>query len=66
MAVQVLECSVCSLRVQEINDGDERGIEDGPDDVEFPMEGVDSYGCYLDNCVLSAAGKGGVEVLTYP
>jgi len=36
-AVDILEFAVRGLRVEEVDDGDEGGVEDGPDDVEFPL-----------------------------
>ena len=33
----------------QIDDGDERSIEDGPDDVEFPVQGLDANGGNLND-----------------
>lgn len=38
-----------TYRVEEVDDGDKGGVEDGPDDVEFPLQGLDAYGCDLDD-----------------
>jgi len=34
--------------IEEIRQGDEGEVEDGPDDVEFPAEGGDAWGCDFD------------------
>jgi len=31
--------------VKEVDDGDKGGVEEGPDDVEFPLQGLDADGC---------------------
>ncbi len=35
--------------VKEVDDGDKGGVEEGPDDVEFPLQGLDADGCDFDN-----------------
>ena len=32
-----------------IHDGDERGVENGPDNVEFPLQVLDPDGSYFDD-----------------
>lgn len=39
--IHVLETPARRLRVEEPGDGDEAGVEDGPDDVQLPAETVD-------------------------
>ena len=48
-AVDVLEGAVGGLGVEEVDDGDKGGVEEGPDDVEFPLEGLDAYGGDFDD-----------------
>ena len=48
-AIDVLERAVGSLGVEQVYDGDEGEIEDGPDDVELPAEVLDAYGGDLDD-----------------
>ena len=43
-AVDVFESAVGGLGEEEVDNGDEGGVEDGPDDVEFPVERLDSWG----------------------
>ncbi len=35
--------------VKEVDDGDKGGVEEGPDDVEFPLQGLDADGCDFDD-----------------
>lgn len=35
--------------IKEVDDGDKGGVEEGPDDVEFPLQGLDAYGCDFDD-----------------
>ena len=49
-AIDVLEGSVCGLRVEEVDDGQEGEVEDDPDDVEAPAEGLDADGSDFDDC----------------
>lgn len=48
--VHVLEGAVRSLWVEEVDDGEEGSVEDDPDDVEFPAEGLDTDGGNFDDC----------------
>lgn len=47
--IDILERAVGRFRVEKIDDGYERSVEDGPDDVEFPLQGLDAYGCDFDD-----------------
>ena len=42
-AVDVFEGAVGGFGEEEVDDGNEGGVEDGPDDVEFPVEGLDAW-----------------------
>ena len=48
-AVDVLERAVGRLGVEEVDDGHEREVEDGPDDVEAPVDAGDADGRDLDD-----------------
>jgi hypothetical protein len=48
--IHVFERAVCGLGVEKVDYGEESGIEDDPDDVEFPAEGLDAYWGDLDDC----------------
>ena len=54
-AIDVFEGAVCSFRVEEVDGGDEGEVEDGPDDVEFPVEALDAYGCDFDDYTILSA-----------
>ena len=57
-AVDVLERARGRLRVEEVDDGQEGEVEDGPDDVEAPAQGLDADGRDLDDCESRSAGFG--------
>ena len=40
--INVFERAVGRFGVEEVDGGDEGGVEDNPDDVEAPAEGLDS------------------------
>ena len=42
--VNIFESAVRGFGVEEVDDWDERGVEDGPNDVEFPVEGLNADG----------------------
>ena len=48
-AIDIFESAVGGLRVEEVDYGDEGGVEDSPDDVEFPVEGLDTDGGDFDD-----------------
>ena len=48
-AIDVLQRTVGGFGVENIDDGDKSGIEDDPDNVEAPAEGLNAYWCYFDN-----------------
>ena len=48
-AVDILERTIGCFRVKEIDDRDERGVEDGPNDIESPLQGLDADRCYFDH-----------------
>ena len=50
-AVYILKGTVCSLGKEEVDDRDKREIEDGPNDVEFPLETLDADRGNLDDFV---------------
>lgn len=58
-AVNVLERAVGRFRVEEIDNGHERGVENGPDDVEFPLQGLDADGCDFDHHEVEGPVRGG-------
>ena len=49
-AIDVLESAVGGLRVEEVDDGQEGEVEDDPDDVETPAEGLDADRGDFDDC----------------
>lgn len=59
--IDILERAVGRFRVEEIDDGHERGVEDGPDDVEFPLQGLDADGCDFDNHEVEGPIRSGAE-----
>jgi hypothetical protein len=40
-AIEIFESAVRGFRVEKVDYGDKGGIEDGPDDVEFPLQRID-------------------------
>lgn len=48
-AIYILQRPVCCFRVEEIDDRDEGEVEEGPNDVEFPVESLDTNGSNLHN-----------------
>ena len=48
-SVDIFKSSVGGFRVEEIDDGDETEIEDGPDDIELPMQALDPNRRDLDD-----------------
>lgn len=60
-AVDVLEFAVRGFGVEEVDDGDEGGVEDGPDDVELPLQGLDAYWGDLDDHEVEGPIGGGPE-----
>lgn len=47
--VHVFEGSVRGLRVEEVDDGEERCVEDDPNDIEPPAESLDTDGGDFDD-----------------
>ena len=47
--IHVFEGAVRSLGVEKVDDGQEGRVEDDPNDVESPAEGLDADGCDLNN-----------------
>ena len=41
-AIDIFEGTVGGLWVEEVDYGDKGGVEDCPDDVEFPLEGLNA------------------------
>lgn len=41
-SVYIFECAVGCFRVEKVYNGHERGIENSPNDVEFPVERLDT------------------------
>lgn len=50
IAVQVFEAPIRSLRVEEVHNRNEAGVQDGPDDVESPADVFDAYRGDEHNC----------------
>ena len=48
--VNVLEGAVGGFGVEKVDDGYEGGVEDDPDDVEFPAKGLDADRGDFDDC----------------
>ena len=48
-AIDILQSAVCSFGVEEVDNGNESGIEDDPDDIETPLEGLNAYRGNLDH-----------------
>ena len=46
-SIDVFEGTVGGLGIEEIDDGDEGGVEYRPDDIEFPLQGLDTDGGYF-------------------
>ena len=40
--INVFEGAIRSFGVEEVDDWDERGVEDGPNNIKFPMEGLNA------------------------
>ena len=49
-AVDILEGAVGGFRVKEVDYWHERGVEYSPDDVESPLESLNTDRSDLDNC----------------
>lgn len=49
-AVNVFEGSVRCFWIEEVDDWHERGVEEGPNYVEFPVQRLDTDGGDLDDC----------------
>lgn len=47
--IHVLQAATSGFRVEEVRDGDERGVEHGPDDVETGTKVFDCVRCEEDN-----------------
>ena len=47
--VNIFEGAVRGFRVEKIDDWDEGGVEDGPDDIKLPMEGLNADGGDFNN-----------------
>ena len=48
-AVDIFETASGGLRIEEVDDRDEGGVEDRPDDVESPAQILNANGCNLDH-----------------
>ena len=42
--VNIFEGAVRGFRVEEVDNRDKGGVEDGPDDIKLPMEGLNADG----------------------
>ena len=42
--VNIFEGAIRGFGVEEVDDWDEGGVEDGPNDIEFPLEGLNADG----------------------
>ena len=40
--VNVFQGAVRGFGIEKVDDWNERGVEDGPNDIEFPLEGLDA------------------------
>ena len=59
--VHVLEGAVGGFGVEEVDDGDEGEVEDDPDDVELPAEGLDADGGDFDDHEVEGPVRGGAD-----
>lgn len=60
-AIDILERPARRLRVEEVDDGHERRVEDGPDDVEFPLQRLDADGRDLHDHEVEGPVRGSAE-----
>lgn len=51
-SVDVFETSLGCFGIEEINHWHKGEVENGPDDVEFPVQTLNPYWRYLDHCSL--------------
>lgn len=49
-SVDVFEASLGCFWIQEIHDRHKGEVENGPDDIEFPVKTLNAYWSYLNNC----------------
>lgn len=48
-SINVLQRLACRLGIQKVHDRDESSVEDSPDDVEPPMQGLNADRCNFDH-----------------